>query len=121
MMHIKKCDILLNYLKYMLACFYWYNIFVLLALKYIDEDMEILCDKLVINKMGGSNLAKREYLETMYKLSTVENKNVNSNYYTKNKDLSSGKVFSLVTCNGVEGTIERLVVNGIVTKQKIMF
>ncbi len=51
----------------------------------------------------------------------LENKNVNSNYYTKNKDLSSGKVFSLVTCNGVEGTIERLVVNGIVTKQKIMF
>lgn len=51
----------------------------------------------------------------------LENKNVNSNYYTKNKYLSSGKVFSLVTCNGVEGTIERLVVNGIVTKQKIMF
>ena len=51
----------------------------------------------------------------------LENKNVNSNYYTKNKDLSSGKVFSLVTCNGVEGTVERLVVNGIVTKQKIMF
>lgn len=51
----------------------------------------------------------------------LENKNVNSNYYTKNKDLSSGKVFNLVTCNGVEGTVERLVVNGIVTKQKIMF
>lgn len=94
MMHIKKCDILLNYLKYMLACFYWYNIFVLLALKYIDEDMEILCDKLVINKMGGSNLAKREYLETMYKLSTVENKNVNKFVLELNPTLERMRIMS---------------------------
>lgn len=94
MMHIKKCDIFLNYLKYMLACFYWYNIFVLLALKYIDEDMEILCDKLVINKMGGSNLAKREYLETMYKLSTVENKNVNKFVSELNPTLERMRIMS---------------------------
>lgn len=94
MMHIKKYDIFLNYLKYMLACFYWYNIFVLLALKYIDEDMEILCDKLVINKMGGSNLAKREYLETMYKLSTVENKNVNKFVSELNPTLERMRIMS---------------------------
>lgn len=94
MMHIKKCDIFLNYLKYMLACFYWYNIFVLLALKYIDEDMEILCDKLVLDKMGGSNLAKREYLETMYKLSTVENKNVNKFVSELNPTLERMRIMS---------------------------
>ena len=94
MMHIKKFDILLNYLKYMLACFYWYNLFVLLALKYIDEDLEILCDKLVINKMGGSNLAKREYLETMYKLSTVENKNVNKFVSELNPTLERMRIMS---------------------------
>ena len=94
MMHIKKCDIFLNYLKYMLACFYWYNIFVLLALKYIDEDMEILCDKLVINKMGGSNLAKREYLETMYKLSSVENKKANKFVSELNPTLERMRIMS---------------------------
>lgn len=94
MMHIKKCDILLNYLKYMLACFYWYNIFVLLALKYIDEDMEILCDKLVINKMGGSNLAKKEYLETMLKLSSVENKKINKFVLKLNPTLERMRIMS---------------------------
>lgn len=94
MMHIKKCDIFLNYLKYMLACFYWYNIFVLLALKYIDEDMEILCDKLVINKMGGSNLAKKEYLETMLKLSTVENKKANKFVLELNPTLERMRIMS---------------------------
>ena len=94
MMHIKKCDILLNYLKYMLACFYWYNIFVLLALKYIDEDMEILCDKLVINKMGGSNLAKKEYLETMLKLSSVENKIINKFVLKLNPTLERMRIMS---------------------------
>ncbi len=94
MMHIKKCDILVNYLKYILACFYWYNIFVLLALKYIDEDLEILCDKLVINKMGGSNLAKREYLETMFKLSTVENKKANKFVSELNPTLERMRIMS---------------------------
>jgi beta-lactamase regulating signal transducer with metallopeptidase domain len=94
MMHIKKCDILLNYFKYMLACFYWYNLFVLLALKYIDEDLEILCDKLVINKMGGSNLVKRDYLETMFKLSTVENKNVNKFVSELNPTLERMRIMS---------------------------
>lgn len=94
MMHIKKCDILLNYLKYILACFYWYNIFVLLALKYIDEDMEILCDKLVINKMGGSNLAKKEYLETMLKLSSVENKKINKFVLKLNPTLERMRIMS---------------------------
>ena len=51
---------------------------------------------------------------------TLLNKNVNSNYYTKNNKITNGKVFSLVTCNGVEGTTERLVINGIVTKEKIV-
>lgn len=94
MMHIKNCDILVNYLKYILACFYWYNIFVLLALKYIDEDMEILCDKLVINKMGGSNLAKKEYLETMLKLSSVENKKANKFVLELNPTLERMRIMS---------------------------
>lgn len=78
----------------MLACFYWYNIFVLLALKYIDEDMEILCDKLVINKMGGSNLAKKEYLETMLKLSSVENKKANKFVLELNPTLERMRIMS---------------------------
>ncbi|OFK80617.1 hypothetical protein HMPREF2800_02965 [Anaerosphaera sp. HMSC064C01] len=94
MMHIKNCDILVNYLKYILACFYWYNIFVLLALKYIDEDLEILCDKLVIDKMGGSNLAKREYLETMFRLSNLDNKGVNKFVSELNPTLERMRIMS---------------------------
>ena len=56
-------------------------------------------------------------------LTTLAERNVNSNYDLLNnmEKLSDSQVFSLVTCNGVEGTTERLLVNGISVKEKILF
>lgn len=54
-------------------------------------------------------------------LTSLSNRNVNSSYdlLSKIDKLSDSQVYTLVTCNGVEGTRERLVINGIVTKEKI--
>ena len=56
-------------------------------------------------------------------LTTLSERNVNSNYDLLNnvEKLSDSQVFSLVSCNGVEGTKERLLVNGISVKEKILF
>lgn len=56
-------------------------------------------------------------------LTSLASRNVNSSYDLSSKidELSDSQTYTLVTCNGVEGTPERLVVNGIVIKEKILF
>ncbi|WP_308779981.1 class B sortase [uncultured Clostridium sp.] len=56
-------------------------------------------------------------------LTTLSERNVNSNYDLLNnmEKLSDSQIFSLVTCNGVEGTTERFLVNGVAVKEKILF
>lgn len=70
--HISKYDIIWSHLKYVVACIYWYNPFVFVTLKYVEDDIEILCDKLVLKKLGITKEHKKEYLESMLKLVEVE-------------------------------------------------
>lgn len=66
--HIRKYDIVWKYLKALTMCLYWYNIFVWTAVKCIEEDIEILCDKLVIQKVGNTVTNRKEYCMSMLKL-----------------------------------------------------
>ncbi len=68
MIHIKKFDILFNYLRYILICMYWYNPLVWAMVVCLDKDIEILCDKLVIDKFGNSEEDKKNYCITMFNL-----------------------------------------------------
>lgn len=68
LMHIKKFHILLNHLVNIVACIYWYNPLLWLSLKYIDQDIEINCDKLVVQQLGDTIKNRKEYCMSMLKL-----------------------------------------------------
>ena len=72
--HIKKFDIAFSHLKNLIMCINWYNPFILGAAKYIEDDIEILCDKLVIKKAGDTREHRKEYCMAMLKL-TERNEN----------------------------------------------
>lgn len=73
--HVKKFDIVFKHIKNFIACIHWYNIFILASLKFIEDDMEILCDKLVIQKLGDSSDNRKAYCISMLKL-IEQNQNV---------------------------------------------
>lgn len=66
--HIKKFDIVFNHIKNLIACMYWYNLFILLASRYMEDDIEVLCDKLVIQRVGDTVKNRKEYCISMLKL-----------------------------------------------------
>lgn len=66
--HIRKFDIVFNHIKNLIACTYWYNIFILVASRYIEDDIEVLCDKLVIQRVGDTVKSRKEYCMSMLKL-----------------------------------------------------
>lgn len=68
LMHIRKFHILLTHLVNIIACLYWYNPLLWLSLKYIDQDIEINCDKLVVEKLGDIIKNRKEYCISMLKL-----------------------------------------------------
>ena len=68
MIHIKKFDIVFTHVKNLIACLYWYNPFVLLASRYMEDDLELLCDKLVIQKVGDTVKNRKEYCLSMLQL-----------------------------------------------------
>lgn len=70
MTHIKKFDIVRNHLKNILVCIYWYNPFVWLMSVYITEDLEVLCDKLVVERTGNKEQNKLEYMYVMFQVLT---------------------------------------------------
>ncbi len=70
--HIKELDILWNYLKNILICIYWYNPLIWLMGISLNEDIEILCDKLVITNLGNNEENKKNYCITMFNLITSE-------------------------------------------------
>lgn len=73
--HVKKFDIVFKHIKNFIACIHWYNIFILASLKFIEDDMEILCDKLVIQKLGDTTDNRKAYCMSMLKL-IEQNQNV---------------------------------------------
>ena len=68
LMHIKKFHILLNHLVNIVDCIYWYNPLLWLSLKYIDQDIEINCDKLVVENLGDTVKNRKDYCMSMLKL-----------------------------------------------------
>ena len=78
--HIKKFDIVFSHLKNLIMCINWYNPFILGAAKYIEDDIEILCDKLVIKKVGDTREHRKEYCMAMLKLTE---RNENSRFVLK--------------------------------------
>lgn len=81
LMHIKKFHILLNHLVNIVACIYWYNPLLWLSLKYIDQDIEINCDKLVVQQLGDTRKNRKTYCSSMLKL--VEREFYENNLYLK--------------------------------------
>ena len=78
--HIKKFDIAFSHLKNLIMCINWYNPFILGAAKYIEDDIEILCDKLVIKRAGDTREHRKEYCMAMLKLTE---RNENSRFVLK--------------------------------------
>ena len=68
LMHINKFHILLTHLVNIIACIYWYNPILWLSLKYISQDIEINCDKLVVQQLGDTIKNRKEYCMSMLKL-----------------------------------------------------
>ena len=68
MIHIKKFDIVFTHVKNLIACLYWYNPFILVASRYMEDDLELLCDKLVIQKVGDTVKNRKEYCLSMLQL-----------------------------------------------------
>ena len=68
MTHIKKFDIVFNHIKNLITCLHWFNIFILVASRYIEDDIEMLCDKLVIQKVGDTMQNRKQYCLSMLKL-----------------------------------------------------
>ena len=81
LMHIRKFHILLTHLVNIIACLYWYNPLLWLSLKYIDQDIEINCDKLVVQQLGDTIKNRKEYCMSMLKL--VEREFYENNLYLK--------------------------------------
>lgn len=81
LIHIKKFHILLNHLVNIVACLYWYNPILWLSLKYIDQDIEINCDKLVVQQLGDTIKNRKTYCSSMLKL--VEREFYENNLYLK--------------------------------------
>lgn len=65
MTHVAKFDVLWNHLKNLLLCLYWYNPLVWLMSRILNEDLEVLCDKLVVERTGGKEFNKNEYIYVM--------------------------------------------------------
>ena len=81
LMHIKKFHILLNHLVNIVACIYWYNPLLWLSLKYLDQDIEINCDKLVVENLVDTRKNRKAYCSSMLKL--VEREFYENNLYLK--------------------------------------
>ena len=65
LVHIQKIDIIFSHIKNLSTCAYWYNLFIILASKYIEDDIEILCDKLVVQQIGDSVITRKNYCLSM--------------------------------------------------------
>lgn len=73
--HIKGFDMVFTHIKNLIACVYWYNIFILVASRYVEDDIEVLCDKRVIQRIGDTSKNRRDYCLSMLKLLEVNEKN----------------------------------------------
>ncbi len=71
LMHVKKYDILIAHIKSLTACLYWFNLPLLFVMRYIEEDMEMLCDKRLIKEIGDNRMNRKQYCLSMFKLTKL--------------------------------------------------
>ena len=57
--HIKYFDIAFTHIKNIALCLYWYNIAMWIASKLFEDDIEILCDKKVLERLGNTQENKK--------------------------------------------------------------
>lgn len=65
--HIKKYHIIFNHIVNILSCIYWFNPIFWLSIKRAEQDIEINCDKEVINKLGDSRKIRKDYCKSLLK------------------------------------------------------
>lgn len=75
--HIKYFDIAFTHIKNIALCLYWYNIAMWIASKLFEDDIEILCDKKVLERLGNTQENKKAYAMSMFKIMERENRNEN--------------------------------------------
>lgn len=79
--HIKYFDIAFTHIKNIALCLYWYNIAMWIASKFFEDDLEILCDKKVLERLGNTQENKKAYAMSMFKIMERE---VNKQNYVLN-------------------------------------
>lgn len=79
--HIKYFDIAFTHIKNVALCLYWYNIAMWIASKLFEDDLEILCDKKVLERLGNTQENKKAYAMSMFKIMERE---VNKQNYVLN-------------------------------------
>lgn len=77
MTHIKYFDIAFTHIKNIALCLYWYNIAMWIASKLFEDDIEILCDKKVLERLGNTQENKKAYAMSMFKIMERKNRNEN--------------------------------------------
>lgn len=75
--HIKYFDIAFTHIKNIALCLYWYNIAMWIASKFFEDDIEILCDKKVLERLGNTQENKKAYAMSMFKIMERENRSEN--------------------------------------------
>lgn len=75
--HIKYFDIAFTHIKNVALCLYWYNIAMWIASKLFEDDIEILCDKKVLERLGNTQENKKAYAMSMFKIMERENRSEN--------------------------------------------
>lgn len=75
--HIKYFDIAFTHIKNIALCLYWYNIAMWIASKLFEDDLEILCDKKVLERLGNTQENKKAYAMSMFKI--MERENISEN------------------------------------------
>lgn len=60
--HIRRFDMVFTHIKNLIVCLYWYNIFILIAYRHTEEDIEVLCDKLVVERIGDTAKIQKRIL-----------------------------------------------------------
>lgn len=60
--HIRRFDMVFTHIKNLIVCLYWYNIFILITSRYAEEDIEVLCDKLVVERIGDTAKIQKRIL-----------------------------------------------------------
>lgn len=75
--HIKYFDIAFTHIKNIALCLYWYNIAMWIASKLFEDDIEILCDKKVLERLRNTQENKKAYAMSMFKI--IERENISEN------------------------------------------